>query len=430
MSLGHLSDDQILELDAMTHAVERGSLSRRGFLQRAMLLGVACTTGTSLLAACSSASSTGGPSASTGGAQTLGQMFPLLYGAAYHQDPEYKGTNQGGTIGEINLGTFPTGKLPFLGVRAKKQWVIADTILTSIYPLPVAFAERARLDSMCLGVKVLKYDFELKPELGVQNAHLMVQQGVNFAIILNAFTDVNEQISRILDAAGIQQLYYAIPPATAHKPFMELPDYSTGVRIGAYLAQYAKDNWNGQLDMLLRMSQKTQGPTSDYRMDGFQTGVESVLGKTPANKVVTVDSGAGTVESSRDAVAAILPKYPGAKYILGCGVADEISVGGVRALEAAGKADFAALGGQPGTPEGIDELKKGSGKSAFKLSILQDLAEASWPVALGIYALQGGKLPDVSLFKGLLVTADGSQQTTKVTDIPPQVNDGYNPTCS
>ena len=87
-------------------------------------------------------------------------------------------------------------------------------------------------------------------------------------------------------------------------------------------------------------------------------------------------------------------------------VSDVASVGAVRALEAAGKAEFAAASGLPGTPEGIDELKKGPGGSAFKVTAMTDIATQSWPIALGIYELQGGELPDVNVMQARLVTAD------------------------
>ena len=317
------------------------------------------------------------------------------------------------------VGGFPNEKLSFLDVRASQPWKIAATILFGGYPLPVAFAERCKLDAACMGVEVLSYDFELKAEKGVEIAELMVQQGVQFATILQAFEDVNDQIARILTDAGIHSIYYAVPPKTATGyPYLTLPDVSTGVKLGSWQGEYAQDNWDGQVDLAIQIGQEAQGITSELRLQGGRTGLESVLGALPEDKYVYVDAGDGTVESAQNAAAAVLPSYPDAQNIIGIAMHDGVGTGLARALEAAGRHETACVSGQPGTPEGIAELQRG-GESAFRVSALQDLAFASWQVALGIYALEGGELPDVAEFDSVLVTAE------TVGDIPSQSNEGY-----
>ena len=154
------------------------------------------------------------------------------------------------------------------------------------------------------------------------------------------------------------------------------------------------------------------------RIDGAWAGIESVLGPIPDDKKAIVDSDE-TVEVARKSAADFITSRPDAKYILVPSVSDPASVGAVRALEAAGKAEFAAAAGLPGTPEGIDELRKGPGNSAFKVTAMTDIATQSWPIALGIYALQGGELPDVNVMQARLVTADN------IDTVGPQTNDGY-----
>ena len=158
--------------------------------------------------------------------------------------------------------------------------------------------------------------------------------------------------------------------------------------------------------------------TSELRLQGGREGLEKAIGALPDATYVYVDAGDGTVESAQNAAAAILPSYPDAKTIIGIAMHDGVGTGLARALEAAGRHETACVSGQPGTPEGIAELRRG-GESAFRVSALQDLAFASWQVALGIYALEGGELPDVCEFDSVLVTAE------TVGDIPAQDNEGY-----
>ncbi|CAN5775553.1 hypothetical protein BH23CHL8_BH23CHL8_10090 [soil metagenome] len=346
----------------------------------------------------------------------------LFEGGEFTTDPNYQGANEGGTIGYMNAGDFPAGPLPWLSIRSPESREIAYSIFNSAWPLPVAYAERGKLDGECMGVNVTTYTNEADAAKGLQNAELMVQNGTDFAINLQIYPDVNDQIAEMFEAEGIGQVYYAVPPETSTQPFVVLPDYSTGFDLGVYLGEYARDNWDGQVDLVLLVGQEQAGPVPALRMAGGVAGIESVLGEIPDDKIATVDTGTGTLEEARQAVADFITSRPDVQYILLPGFDDVKSVGAIRALEAAGKAEFAAASGLPGTPEGLDELRKGPGGSAFKVSAVQDLAFASWLVALGIYALEGGELPDVSAFKAVQVTAEN------IEALPSQTSEGY--TCA
>ena len=237
---------------------------------------------------------------------------------------------------------------------------------------------------------------------------------------LQAFEDVNDQIARILTEAGIQSIYYAVPPKTATGyPYLTLPDVSTGVKLGAWQGEYAQDNWDGVVDyFVIQIGQEAQGVTSELRLQGGRDGLDLFLGALPDEKYVYVDAGDGTVKSAQNAAAAVLPSYPDAKNIIGIAMHDGVGTGLARALEAAGRHETACVSGQPGTPEDRPSFSAAvSRRSACRLSRI--LAFASWQVALGIYALEGGELPDVAEFDSVLVTAE------TVGDIPSQSNEGY-----
>jgi ABC-type sugar transport system substrate-binding protein len=343
----------------------------------------------------------------------------LFEGGEFTTDPNYKGVNAGGTIGTMNVGSFPDEPLPWLSIVASQPWKIGYSIFNSAWPLPVAFAERGRLDGECFGVEVHTYENEADAAKGLQNAELMVQEGIQFAVNLQIYPDVNDQIAQMFDDEGIGQMFYAVPPQTIQKPFIDLPNYSTAYELGVHLGEHARDDWDGQVDLVLLVGQEQAGEISNERLTAGLDGIESVLGDIPEDKIATVDSGTGTLEEARQAVADFITSRPDVQYILLPGFADVHSVGAIRALEAAGKAEFAAASGLPGTPEGLDELRKGPDGSAFKVSSVQDLAFASWPVALATYALEGGELPDVSAFKGVITTAE------TVDSLPSQSNEGY-----
>jgi ribose transport system substrate-binding protein len=405
--------DRSDELAALSEQVERDELDRRDFLARAGKLGLSAAAAAALLGPVGAASAA--RSAAPRGAARL------VFDGAPKRDRNYKGTNAGGLVGAMPVGRFPARPVPWLAMKAKERYKIGYSIFNSAYPLPVAFAERGKLDGRLMGVDVLTYDNAGDPAKSLQNAELMIQQGVDFGIHLVLFPDVAERIAKLFDRRGIPQLFYAVAPAKTKKPYLVLPDFGTGMEIGRYLGQYAKANWGGKVDKVVLMGQKQTGAISEYRTGGGRAGIESVLGKLPDDKVVTLDGGGGLLEESQRAMADWLTANPEPRNILVVGFADTLAVGAVRALEAAGRDKTAAAGGQPGVPDGLNELRKGPGKSAFKVSFVQDLAFASWPVALGIYALEGGKLPDVLTFTAQQYTAQN------IAKLPSQSNKGYRP---
>lgn len=346
----------------------------------------------------------------------------LFVDGEYYQDPNYVGYNAGGSMGLMNLGDWPEEPLPWLSIKSPETVTMGYTIFNSAWPLPVAYAERSVLDGQgCFGVDVLTYENELDPAKGLQNAELLVQQGAKFVNNLQISPDVNDTIVDLYEENGVKYTFYAVPPATAKVPFITLDDYATGYQLGVWLGEYARDNWDGQVDLILSVGHEAAGESVKARILGGWAGIESVLGPIPEEKKAIVDSDE-TVEVARKATADFLTSRPDVKYILVPSVSDPASVGAVRALEAAGKAEFAAAAGLPGTPEGIDELRKGPGNSAFKVTAMTDIATQSWPIALGIYALQGGELPDVNVMQARLITADN------IDTVGPQTNDDY--TCA
>lgn len=416
-----------------------GGLDRRTFVRRVAQLGVGMAGGATLLAACGGSTGEQATSdvataaadaatteavADTGVAGTTAatgdqDLGALVFDGPPGPDPSYLGVNQGGSVGGMPVGNFPAESVPWLQLRASKPYKIGYSIFNSAFPLPVAFAERGKLDGACMGVEVLTYDNAGDPAKSLQNAELMIQQGVDFGIHLVLFPDVCQRIADLFDQEGIPQLFYAVPPATSKKPYLVLPDYSVEFKVGEYLGQYAQTNWDGKVDEVVLLGQKQTGDISTYRMDGGRAGIESVLGEVPDDKVVLLDGEDGLLEQSQRAMADWLTANPDPQNILVVGFADTLAVGAVRALEVDGRAKTAAAGGQPGVPDGLSELRKGPGKSAFVVSEVQDLAFASWPVALGIHALEGGELPDVCAFTSQQYTADNIDQ------LPSQSNDGY-----
>lgn len=413
-------DPRSQEIARLVEQVTMRGMSRRDFLTRMALLGVSAAAASGLLSShASAASPVPAASGSTAGVDLEAWKQLLFVDGKYYQDSNYVGYNAGGQMGKMNVGNWPAEPLPWLAIQSPELVTMGYTIFNSAWPLPVAYGARSVLDGEgCYGVNVITYENELDAAKGLQNAELLVQQGAKFVNNLQTYPDVNDKIVDLYDQNGVKYTFYAVPPATKKAPFITLDDYATGYELGVWLGNYAKDNWDGQVDLILSVGNEAAGAAVKARILGGWAGIESVLGPIPDEKKAIVDS-EETIETARKSTADFITSRPDVKYILVPSVSDVASVGAVRALEAAGKAEFAAASGLPGTPEGIDELKKGPGGSAFKVTAMTDIATQSWPIALGIYELQGGELPDVNVMQARLVTADN------IDTVPSQSNDGY-----
>jgi ABC-type sugar transport system substrate-binding protein len=407
----------------LAERVSSGGMSRRPFLPLIALLAASVLAASTIVSAyAQEASPSPGTAPAAAGVDLEAWKQLLFVDGEYYQDPNYVGYNAGGPMGLMNLGNWPDEPLPWLSMKSPEMVTMGYTIFNSAWPLPVAYAARSVLDGEgCFGVNVLTYENELDPARGLQNAELLVEQGAQFVNNLQISPDVNDTIVDLYDENDVKYTFYAVPPASREAPFITLDDYATGHQLGVWLGEYARDNWDGQVDLILSVGNEAAGASVKARIDGAWAGIESVLGPIPDDKKAIVDS-EETIETARQSAADFLTSRPDVKYILVPSVSDVASVGAVRALEAAGKAEFAAAAGLPGTPEGIDELRKGPGGSAFKVSAMTDIATQSWPIALGIFALNGGELPDVNVMQARVVTADN------IDTVGPQTNDGY--TCT
>lgn len=397
--------------------VVEGRLTRSAFLRRAAAIGLSGSMATSILSACGSDSE---EQPAAGGKETAGTsadaLMKLVYPDGLTSDETYKGPNGGAKVGVLPPDAFDgvdakgIRNWNFKDLKATKDHRIAYAHFSSKWDLMVESIERFNRFAKQAGFTVETFDNNFDADQAIKNADSIVAQQFDFVIESQIFPDANKAIDRKLKAANIPVIYFAVEGPEGSM-FMDAGNFRMCEATGEWLGTYAKDNWDGKVDLVLMAAQPRAGKYVGQREEGYKAGLRKVLPDIPDSAFVAFDS-QGLLEEAQKKAADVLTSKAGARNIIGCGTNDDAAVGIVRALEAAKRTDTAAVGGQAGQASAVAELKKGS--SPFKVSAFQDVEALLWMAAIGVLQLEGGTPAPVNFQPFYLTTSEN------VDAFPPQ----------
>lgn len=416
-----------------------GGMPRREFVRRAGLLGLSTGLIGTVLAACGSDEDTATDDTATddtatddtatdntdgGGSTTdtgvdLAAISSLVYPSGFISDDLYTGPNGGSKVSflpdDYFDGTDENGipNWKFLDFKADKPYRLAFAHFSAAWDLSVEMTARFKRAAETMGCELDFFDNNFDANQAITNADLIVEGGYDYAMWAQIFPDANTTIERKLQEAGIKSNYLAVGTSEElGATFTDPHNYRMCFSLGEWLGNYAVDNWDGQVDMVILAAQPRAGDYVGEREVGYTAGLRSVLPDLADDVFVTIDS-EGLLESAQTRAADALTGASGAKYVIGCGTNDDAAVGVVRALEAAGLADTSAVAGQAGQASAIEELSKG-GASPLKVSAFQDNETWTWMAAMGVLQLMGGEIAPANFIPNYLVTPEN------VAEFPPQ----------
>jgi ribose transport system substrate-binding protein len=264
-----------------------------------------------------------------------------------------------------------------------------------------------------MGCTLDVFDNNFDGDTAIKNADLIVARKYDFALIGQIFPPVNQAIYKKLTDADIGVGFIAVEAAdTPEAMFADPGNYRQFFELGVRLGQYAVDNWDGKVDLVILGAQPRAGEYVAQREVGFKAGVQSILPDIPEDAFETIDT-QGVLETAQQTTAALLTSKPDAKYILGSGTNDDTAVGMMNAIVAAGKQATAAVAGQGGQASAVAELSKPD--SVFKVSCFNDLTTYSWLLSVGVYQLMGGTPGVIHQIPNYYVTKEN------IADFPKQV---------
>jgi ABC-type sugar transport system substrate-binding protein len=400
-----------------------GRLGRRAFLKRGAALGLSAGLMGTVLAACGDDDSDVGAAATTtagggGGGSDLSAISALVYPEGFTSDDQYNGPNGGSKVAFLPAdayGAVDDEGIPrwdFTTWQADQPYRLAFAHFSAAWDLSVEMTARFQRTAERLGCELDFFDNNFDANQAITNADLIAEGGYDYAIWAQIFPDANTTIERKMRDAGIRTNYLAVGTSEElGATFTDPHNFRMCFQLGEWLGQYAADNWDGNVDLVVLAAQPRAGDYVGEREVGYIAGIRSILPDLGDDVFVTIDS-EGLLESAQNRTADALTSRSGATNILGCGTNDDAGVGVVRALEAAGLAETSAVAGQAGQASAVEELSRGD--SAFKVSAFQDIESWTWMAAIGILELMGGEIAPANFVPSYLVTADN------VADFPPQ----------
>lgn len=204
------------------------------------------------------------------------------------------------------------------------------------------------------GMKLIYVDNHYNPKISQKNADMLVREKVDIAIEFQTDLDVAPIVASKYRAANIPLIAIEIPHPGAI--FYGANNYEAGLIGGRYLGQWAKRNWNSQVDEIIMIELKRAGALPRMRLTGMLVGLKEILQDAEKIPVRFLD-GDGLLGNSFNAVRKHL-RTSKCSHVLVGGVNDPSALGALRAFQEAGRTECCAVMGQNASPEGRAELRE------------------------------------------------------------------------
>ncbi|MCP5097997.1 MAG: substrate-binding domain-containing protein [Chloroflexi bacterium] len=204
-------------------------------------------------------------------------------------------------------------------------------------------------------IELLYRDNNLDRQAALDNADWFVAQEVDLVIEYHVDAKAGNVIMDKLTQANIPTIAVDIPFPGA--TFYGANNYRAGYIAGEGLGNWITQNWQGHLDILLKLESSRVGPVVDARLQGQQEGLEAVIGSLSDEQIITIDSHiiADEVELM---INDLLPSLNHQASIGIVGLNDDIALGALTAFEKAGFLDRVVAVGQGADLNAIEALRR------------------------------------------------------------------------
>jgi ribose transport system substrate-binding protein len=247
-----------------------------------------------------------------------------------------------------------TEAAPEPGAEAGKPVLLGFANMVEGYEFATMTRQGIEEEAAKLGWDVLLLNNNFDANQALTNADAMVTKGVDVAVEFQLYEDVMPALMEKFNAAGIPVITIDIPAPGA--TFVGVNNYEAGKLAGAWLGQYALDNWSGEPDLVLLLDDPTVGELPKQRVDGIEDGILEKLPELDKAKVLR-QPGGGMREKGLDITRAVLTSHPDAHRILVSGIDDISLLGGYAAAEELGRQQDVVFFGQGAEAEAIPVIR-------------------------------------------------------------------------
>jgi ribose transport system substrate-binding protein len=204
------------------------------------------------------------------------------------------------------------------------------------------------------GIELICVDNRYSAKIAQRNADLLVREKVDLAIEFQTDEEVAPIVAAKYREANIPMIAIDIPHPGA--TYYGANNYEAGLIGGRHLGRWVKEHWQSEVDEIILLELKRAGNLPRMRLSGLLVGVNLVLPSAAHCRVTYLD-GDGELGPSFEAVRRHLRSSHSRRVLVG-GINDLSTLGALRALPEAGRAENCALTAQNAAPDGRVELRE------------------------------------------------------------------------
>jgi len=240
---------------------------------------------------------------------------------------------------------FPGATL--VGLRSKTSLDSASTFCQDVTGSLLQAAREEDVDLLVL-------DNRYSSRVALRNVEFLIKEKVDLAIVFQIDQHLAPLIASRFHEAGIPFVALGTPHPGA--TYYGLDYYRAGLSGGRFLGNWAKHNLAGPIDEVILVDLSRAGPLPRSRLSGVLDSVSEALRQSAPFRVTWLE-GNGLFGPSLEAVRKHLRASRSQRILLSA-INDPSAVGGLRALEEAGRAQSCAVLGQDATLVGRTELRR------------------------------------------------------------------------
>ncbi len=210
-------------------------------------------------------------------------------------------------------------------------------------PFSQAVAGSLSAAAAAMGVDLVILDNRYDAATAVQNAEAFVRDRVDIVIEFQIEQHVAAIIADKIAAANIPLIAIDIPHP--HSTYFGVDHYRVGYEAGTILADFAANEWAGQIDWTIGLDIEEAGSMVQSRVTGAFESVRTRFPDQPVESFVRTD-GRGLESRSYKVIHDFLERHPEAKHILIAAANDTSALGAIAAVRELGRTRHVAVAGQ------------------------------------------------------------------------------------
>ncbi|MGE0132850.1 MAG: substrate-binding domain-containing protein [Blastocatellales bacterium] len=207
-------------------------------------------------------------------------------------------------------------------------------------------------------------------EAALRNVQELVERQVDVALFFEPVEAIGHLVAERLLSAGI-------PFITIERPlqggiYFGANNYQAGKLAGAALGQFTLRRWRGRFDRVVLVETAHPAAHVPARVAGVLVGLRETLGALDESAVIHLD-GKLHQDTSRAAMAGLLPRIKPGSRLLVAGFNDLSAIGAMEAIRAAGRERDVAVVGQNATREAHAEIRRRNSRFIASVAYFPEL---------------------------------------------------------